>query len=99
MKRNAQIREEARHLRTERHMALGDIAATLGVPKGTAYYWLKDIQIPKTITDKQKLNQQRGTLANQTKCAARRKDAYDSAYSNARELLSERPIRDFVVLY
>ena len=81
MKSYAHLREEARQLRVQKCMALGDIAAALGVPKSTAYNWLKDIQIPKTITEKQKLNQQRGTLANQARCAALRKAAYDSAHS------------------
>src|SRR6266446_8568329 len=99
MRRNAQLREQARQLRIEKHLALGDIAATLGIPKGTAYSWLKDIEIPKTVTEKQKLNQQRGTQANQAKCAAIRQTAYHTAYSQARELLSDQRIRDFVVLY
>jgi hypothetical protein len=95
----AQLREEARQLRANKHWALGEIAATLGVPKTTAYSWVKDIEIPKTQTEKQKLNQQRGTLANQRRCAAIRQAAYDTAYAQARELLSDQRIRDFVVLY
>jgi hypothetical protein len=93
------LREEARQLRANKHWALGEIATTLGVPKSTAYSWVRDIEIPKTVTERQKLNQHNGTLANQLRCAAIRQAAYDTAYSQARELLSDQRIRDFVVLY
>ena len=99
MRRNAHLREQARILRAEKHLALSAIAEALGVPKGTAYYWLKDIKIPKLVTEKQKLNQQRGTIAFQAKCASERKNVYDLAYENAREALRDSQIRDFVVLY
>src|SRR5438552_18692858 len=90
MTHSAQLRERAKQLRTEQYMALSDIAAELGVSKSTAHNWLKDIQIPKTISQKQKANQQRGTAANQARWAARRQAAYDAARSEAIAILSHK---------
>ena len=99
MTHNAQLRAKAIQLRTEQYTALSDIATQLGIAKSTAQNWLKDIEIPRTISQKQKANQQRAAVANQEKAAARRQAAYDTARTEAVDILSDQRIRDFVVLY
>jgi hypothetical protein len=99
MTHNAQLRTRARQLRSEQYTTLGEIAAQLGIAKSTAHNWLKDIEIPRTISQKQKANQQRAAAANQAKAAARRQAAYDNARAEAVTTLSDQDIRDFVVLY
>jgi AcrR family transcriptional regulator len=99
MAHSAQLREKAKQLRTEQSMALDDIASQLGIAKSTAYYWLKDIEIPKTPSQKQTANQHRAAMANQVKYAAQRQSAYDATRAKATEILTDQRIRDFVVLY
>ncbi|MFL5734682.1 MAG: helix-turn-helix domain-containing protein [Chloroflexia bacterium] len=91
------LRQKAIVLRTEHNLALDDIAQRLNVSRSTVYYWVKGI--PITWTNRQSIAQQAGTAAMQAKYAARRQEAYDSAYEVAEELLADRDIRDFVVLY
>jgi AcrR family transcriptional regulator len=78
-------------------MSLDDITARLNVPRTTVYSWIKDIPIART--EKQHAGQKAGTAAMSAKYAARRLEAYNVAYAQAGELLSDRQIRDFVILY
>lgn len=48
----AKEREEARRLRSEEGLSVGEIARRLGVSKGTSSLWLRDIE----LTDEQKVN-------------------------------------------
>jgi transcriptional regulator with XRE-family HTH domain len=68
----AKEREEARRLRSEEGLSVGEIARRLGVSKGTSSLWLRDIE----LTDEQKLNLiERGrTSANQLNGSKRIKE-------------------------
>jgi hypothetical protein len=80
-------------------MPITDIAAELGLSKSTVYSWVQDLALPATRSQRQKESQRRGTAAMAAKAAARRNAAYEEAYADAERLLSDRRIRDFVVLY
>jgi excisionase family DNA binding protein len=93
------VRAKARELRVTRQMPITDIAAELGLSKSTVYSWVHDLELPATRSQRQKESQRRGTAAMAAKAAARRQEAYDESYADAERLLSDRRIRDFVVLY
>lgn len=100
MRHLAHIRNEARALRAEHKLSLDDISARLNLPRTTVYYWIKDIRVaavPKP--GRQNPGQRVGSLAMQTKYAAIRQAAYDEVYNQAADLLQDRELRDFVVLY
>jgi AcrR family transcriptional regulator len=105
MKKLAQIREQAVHLRKTEALTIDELASHLGVSRGTVYYWVRDMPLdraargPKPLSEKQKANQRAGSLAMQAKYAAIRQRAYDEMYQQAPELLRDSTIRDFVVLY
>ena len=46
MKKLTELRMRAEKLRRQRGLSLNAICKVLGVPKGTAYYWIKDIPLP-----------------------------------------------------
>jgi transposase-like protein len=100
----AEVVEEAIRLRSTRGLSLSEIAHILAVPKSTVYYWVKGVPLPMvelspSKAEAMKANQQAATAAMQAKYAALRQRAYDEAYVTASELLQDRDIRDFVVLY
>jgi transposase-like protein len=77
----AKEREEARRLRTEEGLSVGEIATRLGVSKGTSSLWLRDIE----LTDEQKVRlaerghgqnegQIRGSLSIKEQAKSRRED-------------------------
>ncbi|MDX1993540.1 MAG: hypothetical protein SF029_14225 [bacterium] len=91
------VREKAIQLRTEHKMTLDEICERLSLPKGTVYYWIKDIPIPRT--DKQTERQKIGTRKMQEKFRAVREAAYQRGWEEAPELMQNPLFRDFVVLY
>lgn len=100
MRHLAHIRNEARALRAEHKLSLDHICARLNLPRTTVYYWIKDIRVTATPKPrKQTPGQLAGSRAMQAKYAAIRQAAYDDVYSQAADLLQDRDLRDFVVLY
>ena len=100
MRHLAHIRNEARALRAEHRLSLDDICARLNLPRTTVYYWIKDINVTAIAKPRvQSPAQLAGSRAMQAKYAAIRQAAYDAVYSRAAELLQDRDLRDFVVLY
>jgi AcrR family transcriptional regulator len=78
-------------------MTLDEICERLSLPKGTVYYWIKDIPIPRT--DKQTERQKIGTRKMQEKFKAIREAAYQQGWEEAPELNKDIRFHDFVVLY
>jgi transposase-like protein len=107
MRYTSQLREEALRLRTTEGYTLRELADYLGVPKSTVNYWVKEVPAATCISperqriraERQRANQLAGTRAMQAKYASRRQQAYDEALHRAPELLNDREIRDFVVLF
>jgi len=55
-----ETRQEALRLRTEEHLGLKDIAAHLGVSKGTVSRWLRDYPLPREeVLERQRKNARR----------------------------------------
>jgi transcriptional regulator with XRE-family HTH domain len=107
MRHPARVREEAIHLRKTQSLSLSELAEVLGVSRTTIRYWVKDIPTTPDVSqdrriaraERMKAGQLAGTAAMQAKYAALRQEAYEQARESAAELLSDRQIRDFVVLY
>lgn len=100
MRHLARIRNEARALRAEHRLSLDDISARLNLPRTTVYYWIKDIKVTASAkASRQTAGQLAGSRAMQAKYAAIRQAAYDDAYSRATDLLQDRDLRDFALLY
>src|SRR5437773_5818045 len=95
-KRLIHIQQKAIALRTNERLSLTEICKRLNQPKGTVYYWIKDIpiRIPKAVG-----NLALGNKASTAKYARLRKEAYEAARELAPQLLTDQQIRDFVVLY
>jgi hypothetical protein len=89
------LRAKAIELRTKHRMTLDEIIERLALPRGTGYYWIKDIPIER----KQHGGQAKGTAAMQAKFAVLREAAYQQGLAEAPELLKDQSLRDFVVLY
>lgn len=94
----AHLRQKAIELRTQHQMSLDEIVARLQLPRGTIYYWIKDIPIPRRRSE-QNYAQQMGTKAMQAKFAALRQQAYEQGCAEAPEFMQDPTFRDFVVLY
>lgn len=91
------LREKAIKLRTEQNMTIDDLIECLQLPRGTIFYWIKDIPIPRT--DKQTAAQRQRSQDNKDRAAAVRKNWYQEGLAEAPELLKDSTFRDFVVLY
>lgn len=96
MKKYEHLRRKALELR-KNGKTIGDICEMLSVGKGTAYYWIKDIPIPRT--EKQTDAQKAGTKAMQLKCSSLREKAYEEGIKQYKSLMAKPLFRDFVVLY
>src|SRR5436190_8591390 len=107
MRYQPEIKEEAVNLRKTQGLTLSELAETLRVSKTTVYYWVKGVPMAKVTSPEieavrlQRLRaaQLAGNAAMRAKYAARRQEAYDAALQTAHELVQDRDIRDFVVLY
>lgn len=97
MKQLAHLKAKAILLRTTRNYSLDEIASMLALPRTTVYSWIKDIPLGRP--PRQNDGQKSGTASMVAKYAARREDAYQKAYLSAPQLLLDREVRDFVVLY
>lgn len=91
------LREKAIKLRTEQHLTLEEIIERLALPKGTVYYWIKDLPIP--WTERQTEAQREKADIVRKKYAALRDAAYQQGAAEAPELMKDLSFRDFVVLY
>ena len=87
----AKEREEARRLRAEEGLSVGEIARRLGVSKGTSSLWLRDVE----LTDEQKVTlsergrtsvgQQKGSQALSVQAEKRRKEYQDAGRKFVRD--------------
>jgi AcrR family transcriptional regulator len=93
----AYIREKARALRTERHLSIVEIAARLGLPKTTVYYWVRDLPLGRSR--RANPGQRRGNRQMRAKYRQRREEAYDLGKREFRALATDPTFRDFVCLY
>lgn len=91
------IRAKAIELRAEKHLTLDAIVERLQLPRITIYSWIKDIPIP--TTEKQTAAQRRRAQQNSQRAAAIRDSYYQEGLAEARELLENPMLRDFVNLY
>jgi len=78
-------------------MALDDIVNHLAMSRTTVYYWIKDISISRT--EKQQKQVIKAARAQRTKYKTMRDDAYKQGIDEANDMLKDRDMRDFVILY
>jgi hypothetical protein len=88
------VREKARTLRTERHLSIVEIAACLGLPKTTVYYWVRDLPLGRS-----RRASLAGTRAMQRKYRRIREQAYSEGAEQFDRLSTDPTFRDFVCLY
>lgn len=98
------IREKARQMRSERRMALTEIAERLAIPKTTVWHWIRDIEIPRPaprpfMTPKRAAARRRGNEAMRAKYKALRDAAYREGWDEFPDLIREPTFRDFLCLY
>jgi hypothetical protein len=91
----AYIREKARTLRTERHLSIVEIAARLGLPKTTIYYWVRDLPLSRP----RRSSNLAATRAMQRKYRLIRERAYADGAEEFDRLAIDPTFRDFVCLY
>jgi hypothetical protein len=91
----AYIREKARTLRTERHLSIIEIAARLGLPKTTIYYWVRDLPLGRP----RRSSNLAATRAMQRKYRLIREQAYADGAEQFDRLAIDPTFRDFVCLY
>lgn len=97
------IREKARQMRSERRMALTEIAERLAIPKTTVWYWIRDIEIVPPgralQTPKRRAARLRAAGANAERAATLRSHAYSRGLLEYPELSTDPTFRDFVCMY
>jgi hypothetical protein len=95
------LRAKAIELRTKHRMTLDEIIERLALPRGTVYYWIKDIPFEPTSNQKEahRKRAEKASAATKAKHAALREAAYQRGLAEAPELLKDPSFRDFVVLY
>lgn len=91
------IREKAFRMRLETRLTIDEIAERLAVSRTTAYYWVKDIPIPKTR--KQSAARQRASDANRDQAKRKREAAYAEGVEMYPGLIKEPTFRDFICMY
>lgn len=86
----AKEREEARRLRREDGLSVGEIARRLGVSKGTSSLWLRDVE----LTEQQKL-----VLADRGRCSPNQQNGSKAIRTQAEEKRGEyqKAGREFVL--
>jgi len=94
MKKYEHIRIKARKLRQQKK-SIDEISNNLHLPRTTIYYWVKDIPLNREV----KINVKKAAAANKKKWELIRNDWYQTMYKNATEVLENRIIRDFIVMY
>ena len=97
------IREKARQMRSERRMALTEIAERLAIPKTTVWYWIRDIEIVPPgralQTPERRAARLRAARANAERAATLRTHAYIRGLLEYPELSTDPTFRDFVCMY
>lgn len=96
MNRYRHLRDKAMVLRAK-GKSLGEICRMLVLPRGTVYYWIKGTTIPRTVA--QTRAQKIGTAAGKSKWRTRRQGEYERGCHEAKALLRDLEVRDFVALY
>jgi len=91
------LRERARALRLEQHITIDELAERFALPRGTIYYWVRDIPLGKPRRGT--AGSRRGNLAMQRKYRLLREEAYAAGVRCFQVLSAEPTFRDFVVLY
>ena len=108
MRHQKHLREEAVYLRAAQGLSLSDLAARLGISRTTIYYCVKDVpvrtsQLSPERTERQivaqKSSHSAASAATKAKYAVYRQEAYEAALRPASEMLQDKEVRDFVVLY
>lgn len=95
MKKYSHLRERVRSWRSH-GLSLTDIQGRLpGVPKGTIYYWIRDLPLQR----RRKGSNQKAVQAAKRKYQILREKAFSEGEEEAPTLLQESTLRDFVVLY
>jgi AcrR family transcriptional regulator len=92
------LRDKARELRTERRLTIDEIAERLALPRGTIYYWVRDLPIvrdPVVASRAQAI----GTRAMQAKYRLGRESAYEDGRATFTSMARDPSFRDFVCLY
>jgi transcriptional regulator with XRE-family HTH domain len=93
----AYLRERARALRTEKHLTIDEIAERLALPRGTIFYWVKDIPLGRER--RWSVGQRKGTRAMRLKYKLLRDEAYAEGLRSYASLAADPTFRDFIVLY
>ena len=94
----AYLREKARELRTGRSFTIDEIAERLALPRGTIYYWVRDLPIARNPVVASRA-QLMATRAMQEKYKLARVKAYEDGRSSFRALGVDPSFRDFICLY
>jgi hypothetical protein len=98
MSHPAYLRNKARELRTERRLTIDQIAERLALPRGTIFYWVRDLPIvrdPVVASRAQAI----ATRAMQAKYRLAREAAYEDGRGTFEALSAHPAFRDFVCLY
>jgi hypothetical protein len=99
MSHPAYLRAKARELRIERRLTIDEIAARLALPRGTIYYWVRDLPIARSVSVISPATQALATRAMQTKYRLAREAAYAEGRATFASLATDGSFRDFVCLY
>ena len=68
----AKEREEARRIRAEEGLSVGEIARRLGISRGTSSKWLRDVEL--TEEQRMRLDERARTSPGQQRASQNRKD-------------------------
>lgn len=99
MSHPAYIRDKARELRIERRFTIDEIAERLALPRGTIYYWVRDLPIARRAPTISSAAQPKATQAMQRKYRLAREAAYAEGRTTFASLATDSSLRDFVCLY
>ena len=97
MNRYKHVRDKAVELRRKGY-SLTAIQERLQLNKTTIYYWIKDIKTQLLVRSTKKCHIAAGE-ASRKKFEKKRKEAYDEFKNMSESLLSDRYLRDFILLY
>jgi AcrR family transcriptional regulator len=95
----AYLRDKARALRIERRLTIDEIAERLALPRGTIYYWVRDLPIARRAPVVSAAWQPMATRAMQAKYRRAREAAYAEGRTTFGALATDSSFRDFVCLY
>ena len=98
MSHPAYLRDKARELRVARSFTIDEIAERLALPRGTIYYWVRDLpdRADAVVASRAQVM---ATQAMQAKYRLAREAAYADGRATFASLAADRSFRDFVCLY